>query len=141
MVVLVFSSYRSTLSCMRVRLRNGPDAFHCEERLEKGNFEIKLRIRTKGPFFKSGHFYVWPILSCVCCADEQQCPGPCSAQVLQAVAADGGKACSHWLPLLAYCCGCCRLPALPQTVLRARSLCGPCTILDAVYLWLLCFGS
>jgi len=34
----------------RTLIRNGPDAFHCEERLGKGNFEIKLKIKRKELF-------------------------------------------------------------------------------------------
>lgn len=102
-MVWVFSSYCSTLNCMRVGLRNGADAFHCQERLEKGNFEIKLRIRTKELFFKSGSFYIWPILSCACRADEQQCPGLCSAQVVRRLWLwmAGGKAWSRWYAIAA----------------------------------------
>lgn len=34
----------------RTSLKNGPDAFHCEERLGKENFEIKFKMKRKELF-------------------------------------------------------------------------------------------
>lgn len=45
-----------TLACVRLELSNGPDAFHCEEKLGKGNFEIKRTDHFS--FLKFFHFWV-----------------------------------------------------------------------------------
>lgn len=45
-----FIPWPTELHETRTSLKNGPDAFHCEERLGKENFEIKFKTRRKELF-------------------------------------------------------------------------------------------
>lgn len=62
----LFFSYHGPLDCMRLELRNRTNAFHCEEKLVKGNFEIKIKRADHFSFLKFYHFQVGLICGCAC---------------------------------------------------------------------------